>query len=75
MTIEETTSKIMRLLPSGQLRIEVVAHIRSQVHLAILTHTGQLQDKINDLDRELYLANIKIENGREEEVDSAGFNK
>jgi hypothetical protein len=75
MTIEDITSKIMRLLPSGQLRIEAVAHIRSQVHLAILTHTGELQDKINDLDRQLYIASIKAENNREEEVDSAGFNK
>lgn len=75
MTIEETTSKIMRLLPMGQFRIEIVSHIRGQIHNIILTETGVLQDKINLLERELYLANIKIENARVEEVDSADFNK
>lgn len=75
MSIEETTSRIMKILPSEQLRIEAVSYIRSQVRSLVLQHTATLQDKINDLDRQLYISNRKVENARSEEVDSAGFNK
>jgi hypothetical protein len=75
MTIEATTSKIMALLPTEQMRLQGAATLRQQIHQILLTHSGQLQDKINDLDRRLYISSIKVENAREEEVDSAGFNK
>jgi hypothetical protein len=66
----------MALFPTSQLRPDAAAHLRNQVYAVVFKHaaarTDMLQSKVNDLDRQLYIAKKKIE---DEAVDPAGFNK
>jgi hypothetical protein len=80
---DNAANKIMALFPTQQLRPDAAAHLRNQVYAVVFKHaaarTDLLQAKVNDLDRQLYIAKKKIEDlelaGEDDAVDPAGFNK
>ena len=66
--IDNISKEVVALFPLSQLRPETASHIRNQVYAIIFRHVAvfrsEMQDKINDLDRQLYIANKKIEDDK-----------
>ena len=64
MANHNTTKKIMALLPGyGQMRPDAQSHLRSEVYAVIFRHSAEIKEemmeKINELSRQLYIANKK----------------
>ncbi len=74
--IAELTKEIMDMFPTAQMAMVSITLKRLGLYNLIFNHVakvkGEMQDKINDLDRQLYIANKKIEDDR---LDGEEFNK
>jgi hypothetical protein len=74
--IDNVVKEIMDTMPIQQLRVDAQAHLRTKIFTIVFKHTAvsreDLYKKIEDLDRQLYIAQKKVE---DEAVDTAGFNK
>jgi hypothetical protein len=81
--LDETVKEIMAALPTEQLRVDAQAHLRTKIFSIVFRHVaeakGDILSKVNDLDRQLYIARKKIEDFKVQDeyyvVDNAGFNK
>lgn len=63
--ISEIAREIINMFPIAQVATAAATYKRSKVYSLIFNHVakvkGEMQDKINELDRQLYIAKKRIE--------------